>query len=83
MIDNELVDQKNAIYKLILNEEYEKAMDLLVFSRKLWEANTYGYKYTELVNIIKRDISTLKCTCGHWKSEEKYQRLLNRAYSLE
>jgi hypothetical protein len=53
-LDNALVRQKNVIFDLINNGLYNHAEQNLEFVFDLWSACDYGYKYTELKNIIKQ-----------------------------
>ena len=76
MLDNELVNQKNAILSLANNGEYRQALTLLEFVKGLWESCSYGYKHREVKERIKRDVLQYMENAHHWKSQKAWESLL-------
>lgn len=52
-LDSLLIQQKNDILTYINNEEYDKALAILLVICGVWQACHYGYKYNELCNLMK------------------------------
>lgn len=52
-IDNLLVAQKNKLRDMILSRKYDEAKIILNFLKGCWEKMDYGYKYKELMQLIK------------------------------
>lgn len=75
-IENELMRQKDHIIGLVNDEKYEEALSLLNFSADLWARVGYDYKTREIRERIKRDIKEHLWNCSHWKTEEKWNKLL-------
>lgn len=77
-LDWELIRQKNRILELVNEERYEEALLLLDFSESLWKECSYAYKTREIRERIKRELGELVFQSTHWKTEEKWRKLLDK-----
>jgi hypothetical protein len=77
-VEWELIRQKNHILQLCNDEKYEEALLLLDFSESLWKECSYAYKTREIRERIKRELSELVFQASHWKTEEKWRKLLDK-----
>ncbi len=81
--DTALMAQKDYILKLINDEEYQSALHLLTFSKKLWASLNYGYKTKEIFERLKREVNVKILESKHHKTTKHFEELLNLISTLE
>ena len=74
-IENELVNQKNAILALVNAEDYERALSALALLEPLWITCEYGYKARELRQRIRDEARMRALQSDHWSTRQKWERL--------
>lgn len=81
-IDNELVRQKDTILQSINIGDFERAIDRLEFAKELWFKCGYDYKYREIVLRLIEEVRFKFNTADHWKTKDKWNKLLLELYKL-
>jgi hypothetical protein len=80
-LDNALMAQKDAILDHINKDQYEAAILLLQFSKRLWYSANYAYKFREVQSRLLASI-TLERNSAHHKAQPKLNALIDRTIAL-
>lgn len=75
-IEAALIHQKDEILALVNNENFRGALDLLSFTKEMWQAVGYEYKRKEILSRLEREIRERLWNDPHWVIKRKLEALL-------
>lgn len=52
ILDSILIEQKNKIFRMIHNKQYDKALGAVIVLTELWNTFGYSYKAEEILKVM-------------------------------